>query len=98
MKKSKVIKTLLETAKDLGMSTLTMREIENLGINETKRLRPNQIKNIRSREKVSQGVMAKILNVTPSTYQKWERGDVEPKGANLKLLQLVNLHGIDYVL
>ncbi|MGV3740216.1 MAG: helix-turn-helix domain-containing protein [Gammaproteobacteria bacterium] len=28
---------------------------------------------MRLREKVSQAVMAKVLNVTPSTYQKWER-------------------------
>lgn len=42
--------------------------------------------------------MARILNVTPLTYQKWERGAVHPKSANLKLLWLVRNHGIDYVL
>lgn len=43
---------------------------------------------MRIKEKVSQAVMTKILNVAPSTYQKWERGEVHPKGGNLKLLRL----------
>jgi putative transcriptional regulator len=42
--------------------------------------------------------MARILNVTPSTYQKWERGEVHPKGANLKLLRLAYDHGINYIM
>ena len=65
---------------------------------ELKQLSPNQIKKMRIREKLSQAVLAKILNITPSTYQKYERGEVVPKGANLKLLILVYDHGIDYVL
>lgn len=50
------------------------------------------------KEKLSQTVMAKILNVTPSTYQKWERGEEHPKGANLKLSRLAHDHGINYIL
>ena len=53
---------------------------------------------MRLREKFSQAVMAKILNVTPSTYQKWERGEIQPKGANLKLLRLANDRGTHYIL
>jgi putative transcriptional regulator len=53
---------------------------------------------MREKRKISQSVMAKILNVTPSTYQKWERGEVQPKGANLKLLRLAYDHGIDYIM
>lgn len=50
------------------------------------------------KEKLSQTVMAKILIVTPSTYQKWERGEEHPKGANLKLSRLAHDHGINYIL
>lgn len=57
-----------------------------------------EIKEMRIKEKLSQAVMAKILNVTPSTYQKWERGEVYPKGANLKLLRLAHDHGVSYIL
>ena len=53
---------------------------------------------MRTKEKISQAVMAKLLNVTPSTYQKWERGEVVPKGANLKLLDLARRNGIGYLI
>lgn len=95
---SKMIDDILETAKDLRMDSVTIKEIEILNLAEIKMLEPLEIKKTRLREKVSQAVMARILNVTPSTYQKWERGEVHPKGANLKLLWLVRNHGIDYVL
>ena len=95
---SKIIDDMLETAQDLKMDSITIREIELLKITDIEELEPSEIKKMRLREKVSQAVMAKILNVTPSTYQKWERGEVHPKGANLKLLRLVYNHGITYVL
>ena len=95
---SKIIDAMLETAKYLKMDSITIKEIEVLNLAEIKLLQPSEIKKTRLREKVSQAVMAKVLNVTPSTYQKWERGEVHPKGANLKLLWLVHNHGIDYIL
>lgn len=95
---SKIIDAMLETAKDLDFDPVTIKEIELLGLAEVKELSPVEIKQMRIRERVSQAVMAKILNVTSSTYQKWERGEVHPKGSNLKLLSLVNNHGIQYVL
>jgi putative transcriptional regulator len=95
---SRIIDAMLETAKDLKMDSITIKEIEVLNLSEIKLLQPSEIKKTRLREKVSQTVMAKVLNVTPSTYQKWERGEVHPKGANLKLLWLVHNHGIDYIL
>ncbi len=95
---SRLINEMLETANDLDLGTVTIKEIELLNLKELKQLSPNQIKKMRIREKLSQAVLAKILNITPSTYQKWERGEVVPKGANLKLLRLVYDHGIDYVL
>lgn len=95
---SKIINVVLETAKDLNLNSLTLREIESLHLEKIKELAPAQIKKMRIREKISQSVMARVLNVTPSTYQKWERGEVCPKGANLKLLHLVYKHGVSYVI
>jgi len=66
---------MLETARDLRLDAITIKEIEMLNISEVKELEAQEIKKMRIKEKVSQAVMAKILNVTPSTYQKWERGD-----------------------
>lgn len=98
MSKNRLFETALETAKDLKLDLITIHEIEALNIPKIKQLTPAQIKRMRAREKVSQAVMARLLNVTPSTYQKWERGEVIPKGANLKLLDLARRNGIDYLI
>jgi putative transcriptional regulator len=95
---SKIIESMLETAKDLRLNPITIKEIEVLNLSEVKELEATEIKKMRLKEKLSQAVMARILNVTPSTYQKWERGEVHPKGANLKLLRLAHAHGIQYIL
>jgi putative transcriptional regulator len=95
---SKIIGAMLETAKDLELSQITIKEIGSLNLEEIKALDSKKIKKIRVREKLSQAVIAKILNVTPSTYQKWERGEVQPKGASLKLLRLAYDHGIQYII
>ena len=98
MSKNKIVDAMLETAYDLGLDQVTIKEIEILGLNEVKDLNPSEIKIMRAKEKLSQAVMAKILNVTPSTYQKWERGEVHPRGANLKLLRLAYDHGVAYII
>lgn len=98
MTRSKIIEAMVETAKDLNINTVTLKEIESLHLKEIKALSSNQIRRLRQRAKFSQAVIAKILNVTPSTYQKWEQGVVTPKGASLKLLCLANDHGFDYIM
>ena len=95
---SNIIETVLETAKELRVDSITIKESELLKLAEIKELEPSEIKAMRTKEKVSQSVMARIFNVTPSTYQKWERGEVHPKGANLKLLRLAYDHGLSYIL
>ncbi len=95
---SKIYETVLETAKDLGLDQITIREIEALDIPQLKPMKPRQIKKLRESAKMSQNVMARLLNVKPSTYQKWERGEVIPKGANLKLLAVVEKHGVESLL
>ena len=95
---SRLIEEMLETAKDLKLDSVTIKEIALLKLSEIEALKPADIKNMRLKERVSQSVMARILNVTPSTYQKWERGEVYPRGSNLKLLRLAYNHGIQYIL
>ena len=92
-----IMDTVLESAKDLKFDKITMHELEALSLPEVKIISPKQMRRIRDREKVSQNVMAKFLNVSPSTYQKWERGEVVPRGANLKLLNLVHKRGLEAI-
>lgn len=84
----------LETGNDLKFDKLTIRQLEALNLPEVKELTPAQISRIRARAGVSQNVMARYLNVSPSTYQKWERGEITPHGGNLKLLNLAYRKGL----
>ncbi len=44
---------------------------------------------LRERLDVSQGVMARILNVSPRTIQSWEHGTRSPSQSSLRLLQIM---------
>jgi len=53
------------------------------------------IRQLRDRAKLSQPVFARYLNVSESTVQKWESGAKKPTGAALRLLQVVDRHGVE---
>lgn len=55
------------------------------------------IKALRRRERVSQSVLAKYLGVAVVTVGQWERGVRKPDGPVLKLLSLIDRHGLDYI-
>ncbi len=87
-----------ETVKDFHeagvMSEQTLREFDAMCLPPVKHYTAAQIKRIRKRNKVSQAVFAAYLNTTPSTVQKWEQGQKQPSGLALKLLNLVDRHGL----
>jgi putative transcriptional regulator len=72
----------------------TMRRFDNACLTPVQPLSAKQIKALRVREHVSQTVFAKYLNVTPNLVSKLERGEKRPSGPALKLLSLVEKHGI----
>ena len=55
---------------------------------------PPQIRALREREEVSQSVFARSLDVTKDYVSQWERGEKKPVGPSLKLLSLVEKHGL----
>lgn len=75
----------------------TMRHFDDACLTRVRALKPAQIKAIRQRERVSQTVFANYLNVTPNLISKWERGEKRPSGPALKLLSLVERHGLSAV-
>lgn len=75
----------------------TMRHFDEACLTRVRPLKPEQIKAIRERERVSQTVFANYLNVTPNLVSKWERGEKRPSGAALKLLSLVEKRGLTAV-
>ncbi|WP_047458393.1 DNA-binding transcriptional regulator [Rhizobium rhizogenes] len=55
---------------------------------------PADIKALRESNHVSQPVFARYLNTSESTVQKWESGAKRPSGMALKLLSIVQKHGL----
>lgn len=83
---------------DIGLvDKMTMHEFDALCLPEVRDIKPKEIKAIRKREKVSQPVLAKFLNVSPSSVKHWEIGDKHPSGAALRLLNLVAEKGLEII-
>jgi putative transcriptional regulator len=95
MKRKTLSQTLIDAAKQLGFPKATVAQLEELQIPAVKHLSPRQIRELRNRVRVSQGVFAALLNVNPSTVQKWEQGKVKPQNAALRLLNIIDSKGID---
>jgi putative transcriptional regulator len=72
----------------------TMRDFDESCLAVTSAISPAQIKRLRESNKVSQPVFARYLNTSESTVEKWETGAKKPGGAALKLLAIVQKHGL----
>jgi putative transcriptional regulator len=77
-----------------GIDKATMRQFDATCLTTPPLLAPEQIKQLREREHVSQPVFALYLNTSESTIQKWETGNKQPSGMALKLLAVVQKHGL----
>lgn len=75
----------------------TMKAFDEMCLTPVKELSAEQIRRIRLREKASQAVFARYLNVTTGLVSQWERGAKRPRGASLKLLTLVAKKGLQAV-
>jgi putative transcriptional regulator len=100
--KSAILEAVHETAQGLFkagvMDRVTLREFDRLCLPPIEPLAPEKIKQIRETSNVSQAVFAAVLNTSLSTVQKWEIGQKRPTGTALKLLHLVQKHGLDRVI
>ena len=79
------------------MDAATMREFDTACLTSVEPLSPDEIKQLREREQVSQPVFAWYLNVTKGAVSKWERGEKKPNGPSLKLLNLVRAKGLESI-
>lgn len=76
---------------------VTQRELDPMWLVPIEPLEPTEIKRIREGTRVSQAVFARLLNTSVSAVQKWEIGQKRPAGTALKLLHLVQKHGLGVV-
>ena len=73
----------------------TMRSFDASCLAAPPPLKPQQIKKLRQRLRVSQPIFARYLNTSESTIEKWETGAKRPSGMALKLLAVVEKHGLE---
>jgi len=72
----------------------TMRGFDESCLSVPAEINPQQIKKLRELNHVSQPVFARYLNTSESTVQKWETGAKRPSGMALKLLDVIQKHGL----
>jgi len=54
-----------------------------------------KIRALRDRHRLSQAVLAAVLNTSLSTVRQWEIGEKQPSGPSLKLLNLLDRKGLE---
>jgi putative transcriptional regulator len=72
----------------------TLREFDESCLALTLTFGPRDIQKLREANKVSQPVFARYLNTSESTIEKWETGAKRPSGMAVKLLTIVQKHGL----
>lgn len=99
---SKIEKLVQNSAKSLYdagiIDVTTMREFDLLKTKKIKNFTAKQIKQLRLGCKISQPVLAKLLNVSQSAIKQWEMGERHPSGPAIKLLNLIADRGIEAVI
>jgi putative transcriptional regulator len=73
----------------------TLRMLGKDALPKVEAMSPAEIAAMRERTGISQAVLAAFMNVAVNTVSQWERGERQPTGAALKLLNVVKHNGLD---
>jgi putative transcriptional regulator len=96
---SRILDAVLEGARDLHSAGFIdkrrMREYEVLCLAPIPEYSSKRIRALRDRHKLSQAVLASMLNTSLSTVRQWEIGEKRPSGPSLKLLNLLDRKGLE---
>ena len=97
--KSRILEAVHETASDLHrlgfIDKRNMHEFDALCLVPVPDYDSKEIRALRDRYKISQAVLAAVLNTSLSTVRKWEIGEKHPSGPSLKLLSILDRKGIE---
>lgn len=77
-----------------AITKATMRDFDAACLAAPPAYTAKDIQRLREANKVSQPVFARYLNTSESTVEKWETGAKRPSGMALKLLAIVEKHGL----
>lgn len=92
--KNMVLETIAGLHKTGTVDTITLKEIKALALPKVKPYSPYAITRLRRKLKLSQAVLAKFINTSVYTIQKWEQGSKKPSGPALKLLHIIEEKGL----
>jgi putative transcriptional regulator len=96
--KSDAFEAIHASAKSLrkvgAISKATMRDFDTACLSVPAAFAPKDIQRLRQANRVSQPVFARYLNTSESTVEKRETGAKRPSGMALKLLAIVQKHGL----
>ena len=96
---SSILDAVHSTANDLHalgfINKHTMARYDALCVPPVPDYSPEQIKALRERYRISQAVLAGLLNTSLSTVQKWEIGEKHPGCPSQKLLNILDRKGIE---
>jgi len=67
-------------------------------INKLLTYSPNEIKALRKKHNLTQTALAKLINTNHATISKWESGEKILRGPALKLLNLLDKRGVEFLL
>lgn len=88
----------MEAVHEIGaIDKKTMREFDEACLTPAYVLNPEEIKAIRLRERISQPVFARYLNVSKNLISDWERGVKKPGGPALRLLTVIEKKGLNAI-
>lgn len=97
--KSPIFEAVYETAADLHalgfIDQRKMRKFDVLCQEPIADYDSKKIRALRDRFKLSQAVLATVLNTSLSTIRQWEIGDKHPSGPSQKLLSLLERKGLE---
>lgn len=88
----------MESLHNVGaINKQTMREFDEACLTPALPMAPESIRALREREHLSQPIFALYLNVSKNLVSDWERGIKKPGGPALRLLSIVEKHGIEAI-
>lgn len=99
---SRILETVHATARDLHAAKFidmrTMQNYDALCLEPVPSYSSAKIQALRARHKLSQAVLATVLNTSLSTVRQWEIGDKQPSGPSRKLLNLLDRKGLEVLI
>ncbi len=99
---SDILSAVHETASDLASMEFVdirrMKKYDALCLTAVPDYSSTAIKAVRARYKISQAVLASVLNTSVSTVRQWEIGVKHPSGPSAKLLDLLERKGLEVLI